>query len=217
MNSNNVLILVHGFIKNSKDMASLAKSFKDDYEEIIAVNLPTIFVDIEVAVHRLSEILKKIPDTKQLTFIAHSMGGLITCKAIGHLKLQNVKKCVFIATPFRGSNVANFGHKIPFYSRILKPNKNLLVTDNYLDDCNNAMKDVPVGLVAGNKHSKLNLLSRVLLTSEHDGLVEVGSAFAINSDDKIIVNMNHQKIHHDETTLQYVKNFLERGRFSSFA
>jgi uncharacterized alpha/beta hydrolase family protein len=217
MRENKVLILVHGFIKNSKDMSSLAKIFKDDFEEIIAVDLPTIFVDIEVAVSKLSEILKNIPNTKQLTFIAHSMGGLITCKAIGQLNLKNVEKCVFIATPFRGSNVANFGHKIPFYSKILKPNKNLLVTDNYLDYCNNAMKNIPVGLVAGNKHSKLNLLSRVLLISEHDGLVEVSSALAINNCDKIVVNMNHQKIHHDITTLQYVKNFLKNGSFSSFA
>ena len=217
MKKDKVLILVHGFIKNSKDMVSLAKIFKDDYEEIIAVDLPTIFVDIEVAVTKLSEMIRKISPTKQITFIAHSMGGLIVCKTLHQLNISNVDKCVFIATPFMGSNVANFGDKIPFYSRVLKPNKNLIVTDKYLDTCNSAMKNIKVGLIAGNKHSKWNILSRALLKSEHDGLVEVSSVFAINSDDRMTVNMNHQKIHHDETTLQYVKNFLEHDRFSSFA
>ncbi|MFT4694492.1 MAG: pimeloyl-ACP methyl ester carboxylesterase [Francisella sp.] len=214
MKIDKVLVLVHGFIKNSKDMRSLEGFFKQDYTEIISVNLPTTFVSMDVAVTKLCEVIENISKTKTISFIAHSMGGIITCRAIHKLQLENIDKCVFIATPFRGSVVANFGDKIPFYSRVLKPNKDLIVTDKYLEACNSVSAKFPVGLIAGNKYSKLNLLARLCFSNkDHDNLVEVTSAFAINSDDRIILANNHTKIHHDIETLSKVASFLERGRF----
>ncbi len=71
------------------------------------------------------------------------MGGIITCRAIHKLQLENIDKCVFIATPFAGSVVANLGNRIPFYSRILKPNKDLIVTDKYLEACNSVSAKFP--------------------------------------------------------------------------
>ncbi len=220
MKTNKILILVHGFIKNNKDMQTLEKSLQDSYESVISVSLPTTFVDMGVAVAKLCEVIANIPSSKQLTFIGHSMGGIIACRAINQLELKNVEKCIFIATPFRGSNVADFGHKIPFYSKVLKPNKNLMVSDQYLEVCNLATKNIPVGLIAGKKYSKLNLLARALLKNEHDGLVETGSVFAINATDRIVLNHNHGKIHHATETLKYVKSFIEYNKFnptSSFA
>ncbi|QWV00118.1 alpha/beta fold hydrolase [Francisella salimarina] len=213
MSKDKVVILVHGFIKNSKDMSSLANFLKDGYDEVIAVDLPTTFVSVDVAVNKLCQIVKSIPSSKSLIFVAHSMGGIISCMTIDKLQLTNVEKCVFIASPFAGSRVADFGDRIPFYSRVLKPNKDLKVTDKYLEICNRVADKVSVGLIAGNKYSKLNLLARLCLRSEHDGLVEVSSVFSINSLDRITLNKNHSEIHHDEETLTKVSFFLKTGSF----
>ncbi|BCD90800.1 hypothetical protein fh0823_09390 [Francisella halioticida] len=213
MKIDRILILVHGFIKNSKDMRSLESFFRQHHDEIISINLPTTFVGIDVAVAKLCQVIENIPNTKSITFLAHSMGGIIVCKSINELQLENVEKCVFIATPFRGSKIANFGDKIPFYSKILKPNKELKVTDKYLDVCNAVSAKFSVGLIAGKRHSKINLLARFCLNNDHDGLVEVQSAFAINSDDRIILNKNHGEIHHDIETLKKVDYFLKTGKF----
>ena len=213
MKTDRIMVLVHGFIKNSKDMRTLASFFNQYYDEIISIDLPTTFVSINTAVSKLCEVIRNIPKTKSITFIAHSMGGIIVCKAINELQLENVDKCVFIATPFKGSKIADFGDKIPFYSRILKPNKELKITDEYLDSCNAISAKFPVGLIAGNKYSRLNLLARYCLNNDHDGLVEVQSAFGINSDDRIILNKNHGEIHHDVDTLEKVDCFLKTGKF----
>lgn len=213
MKTDKVLILVHGFIKNSKDMRSLDSFFSCHYDEIISIDLPTTFVTMDVAVTKLCQAIEAIPKTKSITFLAHSMGGIIVCKAINELQLENVEKCVFIATPFRGSKIANFGDKIPFYSRILKPNKELKVTDSYIDVCNKVSEKFPVGLVAGNKHSKFNLLAEFCFNKDNDGLVEIDSAFAINSDDRIVLHKNHGEIHHDIETLERVDSFLRTGKF----
>ena len=213
MNTDKVLVLVHGFIKDSKDMRSLESFFSNNYDDIISIDLPTTFVSIEKAITRLCQVIRTIPKTKSITFLAHSMGGIISCIAIDKLRLDNVEKCVFIATPFRGSKVANFGDAIPFYSRVLKPNWDLKVTDKYLTVCNKVSDKFPVGLIAGDKHSKLNILANVCLNNSHDGLVEVESAFAINSVDRIVLNKNHGEIHHDVETLKRVECFLQTGRF----
>lgn len=213
MREDKVLVLVHGFIKNAKDMHTLKIFFNKDYKDIIAVDLPTTFVSLDKAVARLCEVINNIPQSKSITFVAHSMGGLIVCKSIYELNLENIDKCVFIATPFIGSKVANFGDIIPFYSRVLKPNLDLKATDKYLDICNAIAAKFPVGLIAGNKHSKYNLLAKLCLTKEHDGLVDVVSALAINSQDKIILYKNHREIHHDIETLTRVKCFLCKGKF----
>lgn len=213
MSKDKVVILVHGFIKNSKDMSSLANFLKDGYDEVIVVDLPTTFVSVDVAVNKLCQIIKNIPPSKSLIFVAHSMGGIISCMTIDKLQLTNVEKCVFIASPFAGSRVADFGDKIPFYSKILKPNRDLKVTDKYLQICNKVADKIPVGLIAGNKYSKLNFLAKLCLKNEHDGLVEVSSVFSINSSDRITINKNHSKIHHDLETLNKVSYFLKTGRF----
>ncbi|WP_150468317.1 alpha/beta hydrolase [Francisella sp. SYW-9] len=213
MKTDKSLILVHGFIKNSKDMRSLEGFFRQYYDDIISIDLPTTFVGIDVAVAKLCQVIQNIPKTKSITFLAHSMGGIIVCKTIDKLQLENVDKCVFIATPFKGSKIADFGDKIPFYSRILKPNKELMVTDKYLDICNKVATRFPVGLIAGNKHSKFNLLANLCLNKGHDGLVEVESAFAINSSDRVILNKNHGEIHHNPETFNKVENFLKTGKF----
>ncbi|OIN83901.1 hypothetical protein KX00_1458 [Francisella sp. TX07-6608] len=141
------------------------------------------------------------------------MGGILVCKCIDKLQLDNIDKCVFIATPFAGSKVADFGDRIPFYSRILKPNKELKVTDDYLEICNKVAARVPIGLIAGNKHSKFNLLAKFCLKNQHDGLVEIASVFAVNSVDRIILNKNHREIHHDNETLSKIACFLQTGKF----
>ncbi|AIT08858.1 hypothetical protein LO80_01930 [Candidatus Francisella endociliophora] len=213
MNEDKVLVLVHGFIKNSKDMRTLRDFFAKKFDDIISVDLPTTFVSLEVAVTRLCEVLKNIPKTKTITFVAHSMGGLITCKAIHELNLDNIDKCIFIATPFAGSKVADFGDKIPFYSKVLKPNKDLLATDKYIEFCNSVTDKFPTGLIAGNKHSKFNLLAKLCLSKEHDGLVDVDSVFAINSSDRVVLNKNHREIHHDAETFSKIAYFLENNKF----
>jgi pimeloyl-ACP methyl ester carboxylesterase len=213
MNTDKVLILVHGFIKDSKDMRSLENFFGDKDDDIISIDLPTTFVSIEKAITRLCHIIRSVPKTKSITFLAHSMGGIISCIAIDKLQLDNIDKCVFIATPFKGSKVANFGDAIPFYSRILKPNRDLKVTDKYLTVCNKVSDKFPVGLIAGDKHSKFNILANICLKNAHDGLVEVESAFGINSVDRHVLNKNHGEIHHDVKTLKRVECFLQTGKF----
>ena len=213
MKKNKILVLVHGFIKNNKDMLTLKNFFSKDYQDIISVDLPTTFVSIDTAVAKLCSVVQNISTSKSITFIAHSMGGIIACKTIYELQLENIEKCVFIATPFAGSKIADFGDKIPFYSRVLRPNSDLKVSDKYLHICNVVAGKFPVGLIAGNRHSRFNLLARFCLREEHDGLVEVNSVFAINSSNRIILNKNHGEIHHDTKTLSKVANFLKTGSF----
>ena len=67
MKKNQVVILVHGFINNSKDMLSLKKFFGQYYHDIISVDLPTTFVSMNVAVAKLCKIIKDIPKTKSIT------------------------------------------------------------------------------------------------------------------------------------------------------
>ena len=155
----------------------------------------------------------KYPKYKVYHLIAHSLGGILVCKCIDKLQLENIDKCVFIATPFTGSKFADFGDRIPFYSKILKPNKELKVTDDYLKICNKVAARIPVGLIASNKHSRFNFLAKYCLKSDHDGLVEVASVFAINSANRIILNKNHRKIHHDDETLSKMAYFLQTGKF----
>ncbi|MDE4976105.1 putative lipase, partial [Francisella tularensis subsp. holarctica] len=69
MKTDKVIVLVHGFIKNSKDMRSLVSYLKQDYDDIVAVDLPTTFVSMDVAVSKLCQIIQNIPKTKSITFI----------------------------------------------------------------------------------------------------------------------------------------------------
>ena len=126
MTENKILVLlVHGFFKNYKDMEVLKTYLSDFGLDAYAVNLPTTFQSLETIYTSFKKQLLGI-DTNSYTkihFVGHSMGGLIIRYYLSKHKVPKLGRCVFIGTPNKGTRLADIGLKVPLAANVLKPIK----------------------------------------------------------------------------------------------
>lgn len=209
------LVLVHGYYKNNKDMFTLEKNLEILGYEATSVDLPLTFKDIEGAVSVFKEIMDNIiydlKEDEKVSLIGHSTGGLIIRLFLSDLRhVDKIGRCVLIATPNKGSSLADIAAKVcPILPSIFKTLESL--------QCKNVERlqikhrnNMELGAIAGNKSS---LILGKLLKGENDGRVETNFAVFKGVKDSIILPYGHKEIHHKFETARLVDKFLREGRF----
>ena len=191
-------------------MSFLEKGLSEAGFETFSANLPTRFGSLEKCLHALhDQIGKLVREYSSVNYVAHSMGGLIAREYINHTGQENVGKCVFIATPHRASQLAGIAGRIPFYSRIFKTVHPILPGSGYVPP--GLSEGVSLGLIAGERNG--HLLGRLFLPVQSDGRIEVSSVETRDASEFIVLPYGHKEIHHQQETLDHVKNFLLKGTF----
>jgi pimeloyl-ACP methyl ester carboxylesterase len=216
MKENKILVLlVHGFFRNDKDMEVL-KTYLGDYgQDVYSVNLPTTFQPLEKIYTSFKKQLLDI-DTNIYTkihFVGHSMGGLIIRYYLSKHKVPKLGRCVFIGTPNKGTRLADIGLKIPLLAQVLKPIRALHSKALAIDlPQNNPTPDI--GIIAGTNH---RLITGCFLKKPNDGRVEVAANKLDVSlmKDFIALDYVHTKIHKEKITAELVYQFLEYGKFKA--
>lgn len=207
------VILIHGFNKQSKDMDTLKNYLTNVGYECISPDLPLTYGRLEEAVSLLENLMEDIflslEKDEKIYFVGHSTGGLVIrlfLEKTNHL--TKIKRCVLIATPSHGSELAEIGMKI-------KPFSNLFKTIQSLSPSNTEYypfahtHDVEIAAIAGNKN---NMLLGNLLKTENDGRVEVRSVYYPELTDFIVLPYGHKDIHHEKETAEYVEHFFKTGK-----
>ncbi|MCC5880746.1 MAG: alpha/beta fold hydrolase [Idiomarina sp.] len=225
-----IVVLVHGFNKKARDMRYLKAQLTQAGWTCVAANLPTLFGDMNACVHALHQQMRLVMNDKRYAslldlpvhFVCHSMGGLITRQFIHRYWRQstqrltfaaphraiNIGHCVFIATPHRGSRLADYALRIPGYRRAFKPISALLPEAGYQPLP--VQRDFKLGLIAGNQSG--GLFGR-LLSGPNDGHVEVASVDADDADELVELPFDHKHIHKQPATSALIHAFLIAGKF----
>lgn len=205
-----MIVLVHGFYRDKRDMSYLRHALDSLGFETFVVDLPTTFGTLQEMVDSMALQLKAFEDRGvEMSFVAHSMGGLITRRYIQAHPNVVVGRCVFISTPHKGTRLADIAKStIPLSTSIFKPIKELSSKISYTPFSNKSFK---LGLIAGS--SNKDMLGRIFMPKNSDGRVSIESARADDADEFIVLPFAHDEIHHKKTTLKYVINFLQHGSF----
>tara|TARA_R110001599_G_scaffold75998_5_gene208108 strand:- start:5861 stop:6517 length:657 start_codon:yes stop_codon:yes gene_type:complete len=204
-----LVVLVHGFFKNRSDMNFLEEGLRDLGYDTLTVDLPTTFGSLDDCVKSMHIQVNQVTNRRTVHYVAHSMGGLITRTYLNEYGSNIVSRCVFVATPNYGSELAAIADYIPFYSNIFKPIKALMPKEPI---CNRVhVKAMELGVIAGNVTK--GPFGRVFLKPPNDGHVTVESAIPLDAKDSIILPYSHKKIHHAKETLEQIIFFIKNGRF----
>jgi pimeloyl-ACP methyl ester carboxylesterase len=214
MKENNILVLlVHGFFRNYKDMAVLKANLTDLGYQVSTVNLPTTFGSLETIYESFKEQLLHLNTTNyaKIHLVGHSMGGLIIRFYLSKHRISNLGSCVFIGTPNKGTRLADIGLKVPLVAHLLKPIKAL--HSKALPIGLPLTEPIPnIGIIAGTDH---RLITGCFLKKPNDGRVEV----AANKlepplmKDFISLDYLHTRIHKEKITAELVDCFLKFGTF----
>lgn len=206
-----LIVLLHGYKRQSHDMDFLAKNLKNIGAEIFCPNLPTSYSSLEKIIQNLAEKFNAMDLKKydSIDFIAHSMGGLIASDFINLLKLTEqakVKNLICIATPFKGSKLADIICCIPFFATIYKPIKSL-TTKRKVSILQN--KNIQVHLIVA---TKTKGFLGFFLDKENDELVDLKSELAYKNPASVHrVANDYWIIHKQPTTLKIIQNILIKG------
>nr|WP_268812452.1 alpha/beta hydrolase [Heyndrickxia ginsengihumi] len=206
---------MHGFNKTSKDMWTLENNLKQFGYECFSPDFELTYKEIEHSTAVLEEILEEM-DTfhlktdEKVHLIGHSTGGLVIRKLIANSKyVHKIGRCVLIASPNKGSRLANIAGNIKPYVEIYKTLKSLRY-ESVAKLNHNDETDIEMAAIAGNHN---NLLLGKLIGGVNDGRVEVESVYLPHLKDFMILPYGHKDIHHQPETARWVDAFLRTGKF----
>lgn len=209
------IVLVHGYNKKSGDMRKLKGYLEDMGNECILIDLPLTFKEIEYASFifedRLNKLILNLEDGEKINLIGHSTGGLIIRHFLSKTNdLNRINRCVLIATPNNGSELADVAGRLSrvFVSifRTLKSLQSVRVQKLLADE----NLSVEIGAIAGNRNKSL---FGHILSGKNDGRVKVSSVKLEGLKDFIVLPYGHKEIHYKYETAKLVNVFLKNGKF----
>ncbi len=213
---NKKVILVHGYLKNHRDMIDLKKNLEVLGYEGILVDLPLTFNSIGYATRvfeeKINEIILSLKEDEKINLVGHSTGGLVIRLFLSNTKyISKIYRCVLIATPNEGSQLADIASKLSrTFVNIFRTLKSL--KGENVEKLNLIHREgIDIGAIAGNKSG---ILLGKLMENENDGRVEVSSAKCEKLKDFIIIPYHHNRIHHKFETAKLVDCFLKNGQFN---
>lgn len=188
-------------------MSYLDKELNSLGYETFVVNLPATFGSFEEIVFSFALQLEPFKE-QEISFVGHSMGGLVAREYINAHDELNIKKCIFIATPHHGSELADIAKSIPLFASVFKPIEKLKTINKFTSFQN---KTFDLGLIAGENNK--DILGRFFMSEQSDGRVSIESVKTDDADDFIVLPYDHDNIHKKQDTLKQVVSFLEISKF----
>lgn len=208
-----LVVLAHGIMNDGRDMRYLENGLASIGFDTISVNLPLTFGTLEDGCKSLETQIEQTLDKYDfIHFVGYSMGGLVIQRYLSMNKLNNLGYCVFIATPSRGSRLADIAASVPGLGKVFKPVRDLK-TRRKPDNIFKHYKNLKVGVIAGSRNSHLH--SRLLLSPRSDGMVEVYSTKLDEMHEFARFPYSHKNIHFQEDVLGAVCCFLQNGTFNA--
>ena len=206
-NSNEVIILAHGLLRNKYSMWVLSQYLKKHNYQTLLFG----YKSRKVKYFDVAEDLKKFIDAKikpntKIHFVAHSMGNIVTRSFLNKYSEYNIGKFVMLGPPNQGSQVARFLSKFSIFNFLIGPNLKEL---SYID----LPKKLPfeVGIIAGGTKCKYGLLP--ILKGDNDLIVTVEETYLDSYKDHIVLLANHSMMMYYPSVKRKALKFLQTGCF----
>jgi len=197
-------------------MFPLKRHLESKGYDAVTINLPLRFSAFEEGISKFEkqfqQILLSYEHFEKIHLVGYSMGGLIIRSFLANNKVSKLGRCVLIATPNKGTKLADICDKLlkPLV-QIYQPLKSLKTSTIDIGKPINLPRP-DIGVIAGNNSKHL---LGIFLDGENDGRVEVESAKYDEMIDFIIKPYGHKEIHHQLEIADLVNLFLSTGKFSA--
>jgi pimeloyl-ACP methyl ester carboxylesterase len=209
-----LVLLVHGILRSTGTFTALEKALIETGFDAVAISYPSSRGTIEEHAEGLARLLDRQDGTETVSFVTHSMGGLV----VRHLLARGgawkrrieVHRIVLIAPPNRGSAIARLLEDIPAY-RLIYGEAGQQLTPAEVSKAPGL--DHPFAIIAGGKGDGRGF--NPLLPGDDDGTVGVAETRLEGAADFLVVPEIHASISNHQETIRATINFLKRGRFDA--
>lgn len=108
--SSHLVILIHGILPAINPFADMQQRLRDAGFDATMVSYPSTHDTIEVHADGIDKLLNRLHETKTISFVTHSMGGLVLRQLLASSaawqKRISIDRAVMVAPPNQGSAIA---------------------------------------------------------------------------------------------------------------
>jgi triacylglycerol lipase len=193
----------------------MARQFNHAGYRVILVRYPSRKLDGDQLVHDYLAKTVERENThldKPLHFVAHSLGGVLTHRFLQDHPPSNLGRCVFIAAPLHGTELADIiDRKMDSSVRLIGPAAASLNTSS--DGMPETLRPprFPVGIIMGDR-SNYPFLSPFIPGAD-DGVVPVRSGIIDGARDTLVLHEAHVEMIHSPDVFKQSRRFIETGAF----
>lgn len=194
-------------------MTPLQSFFTQRGYHVCTPRLPTRFRSLDTCTTMLEKAISdSLTSFERIHFVGHSFGGLIIRQYLSRNRVPNLGRCVLIATPSGGTDLAGFADRyLKPLVWLCKPYKSLRPGG---PDIPPPLNEPPpeIGIIAG--ESDRLFLGR-FIGGKNDGRIPVDSVMFEGMTDFIVLPYHHNEIHHRRETALHALRFIKTGRFGT--
>lgn len=205
------VVLLHGIFRSSKAMKRVQERLEKDGYLVVPFDYPSTRVDIAASAKMLGEVIQSLDGVEKISFVTHSMGGLVVRSWLGAGGDPRARCLVMMGTPNKGAEVADILRDWHLYRLILGPAGQQLVAHESGEIAKLPIPKIPFAVVAGGKGSPDGY--NPLIPGDDDGLVAVSSACLEGAEDSITVPVLHSFLPFNAEVIDAVSRYLAEGAF----
>lgn len=207
------VVLLHGIARSASHMEDLEQFLEDKGYTVYNLNYPSTEHSLEKLTSIVAaDIASKISADKPVHFIGYSMGGIVTRAVLNKFRPDNLGRVVQLASPNKGSEVADYLKNNWLYEKVYGPAGKQLVTDGAGIDELLGKVDYELGVVAGT--FSIDPISSSLIPGNDDGKVSVESTKVEGMKDHVLVYSSHTFFPQNEEVQRHALEFIRNGVFS---
>ncbi|MCA8975716.1 MAG: alpha/beta fold hydrolase [Planctomycetes bacterium] len=209
-----VVVLQHGILRSSFALGRLERALRDHGYEVHNLDYPSTMATLDAHADRLAAAVASLQirsGADDISFVGHSMGGLVIEEYLRRPGAVKPAACVYIATPHRGAILADLRKHWFLYGLIMgtKAAGELSPGDAF------HRRPIPylerTGLIVGDIGD-----GNASIPGPDDGTVAVGEA-SLPGVASVTLPFGHTRIAFDPVTAVQVLTFLRHGRFEAVA
>lgn len=204
------VLLVHGLLRSSKCMSSLAVAAEQAGFEPFQFGYPSTQISIPDAAEYLNKSIQSLDGIDELSIVSHSMGGLVTRAYFAKYSDPRIKRVVMLGTPNQGAELADLLHRNVLINAVSGPGSRQLVTH-----AEGLIPSLPVpkcefAVIAGARGNPAGW--NPFIPGDDDGTVTVESTRLVGASDFSTVYASHTAMLGNREAVAQAIRFISEGR-----
>lgn len=204
--------VLHGILVPGVQMRALTSYLNRHGFDAVTLHYPSTRHTWSVLADMIwQQICDDVAQRQQVHFVGFSMGGQLIRVMLERYRPQNVGRVVLLASPNKGSEVADMMQHWWLYKRLFGPAGQQLITQS--EECDR-LRGVPyyeVGCLAGT-HT-IDPFCYSVISGPNDGKVSVESAQCEGMTDFKMLPVSHTFFPLSRRVMAETQHFLQEGRF----
>ena len=200
------VVLVHGLARSHASLATLGERLEKEGYDVVPFEYASTRAGVEEHGRALAHLLEGLPGNRRVSFVTHSLGGLVVrsaCTFDGWRGRHAIGRVATLAAPHEGAAVAGTVRRVGPVRWILGPSLSELADGTAARLPAPPTEVLAVAAVRGSEEGW-----NPWVGGDDDGLVASSEALPSFADERLVVEGLHTFVMEDEDVIEAVVAFL---------